>query len=1138
MLRRLFFAAKCSLPWLLSLLFFLPAAFAADAPASAGSPSSSVSPKTLQAKIKEVETSTSLDEEARAKLLELYRLALSYEEAARSNAAAAQAFAQARKAAPAEAKKIRRALEKARKASPKVKVKVSRRTPIAEIEQQLLKEKANLAAVEAKLADIQQQLAHEAERSTPAGKRLSEVKKRQEKIAEELAAPPLAEEPPQFSEARRWLLQAQADALRSEVRMLDEELLSQPMRVELLEARRDQALYDRERINQRVRLLTDLLNERQRSQTEQAVEKAEEAKHEALGKHPLVQQLAEKNASLSTELTTLVSELERVSDAAEVAKSEARRIGEEFRGARQKLEIAGISQAIGQVLLEQRRALPDVRQFRKETRKRERLIADASLRQIQYEEELRALRNRDEYIRRLTRELPADEAKAVRKDLQVLVDSRLALIKRAIALNKSYLRALAEFDLARRELSDTVEAYDAFLAERLLWIRSSPPLSLELIEQIPAQLGQLLAPGNWLEAGGILLRQLLRSPLYVLLLLISLGLIARLRALRRLLKATGRLANDPLRGRIVDTLKALLLTLLIAASWPLLITTLGWQLGALLDASAFSKSFSEGLLWVAPIFFFLRVFRVLMLPGGVATMHFNWPDFGLRRLRRALLRLMIFFLPTGFVVVFAANYDALTLGGGLGRLALILGLMMLAAFFYRLFGLRDSAWDELQKWNRSSLLMRLRYLWLVLGVGLPLSLAVIAALGYVYTALTLTGSLLDTLWFSLILLVVHQLAVHWLLMAQRRLRYQALREQRAARLAAQDADEAAKDDLPSVAEEPEVDLVALDQQSRKLLNTALFIAGLIGLWVIWSDVLPAFGILDKVTLWHYMGIVDGAEKLIPVTLADAGIAILIAVVTIIATRSLPALMELVLLQRLSMQTGSRYAATTLTRYTIAAVGTLLAVSAVGASWSQVQWLAAALSVGIGFGLQEIVANFISGLIILFERPIRVGDYVTVGDSSGTVSRIRIRATTILTRDRKELLVPNKEFITGRLLNWSLSDQVTRIVLPVGVAYGSDVDQAMSIMEKVALGNEQVLETPEPFVTFESFGDSSLLLNLRCFVGSIEHRLLVISELHEEINRRFAEVDINIAFPQMDVHLDTSAPLDIRVHQGGTPPPTA
>jgi potassium efflux system protein len=127
------------------------------------------------------------------------------------------------------------------------------------------------------------------------------------------------------------------------------------------------------------------------------------------------------------------------------------------------------------------------------------------------------------------------------------------------------------------------------------------------------------------------------------------------------------------------------------------------------------------------------------------------------------------------------------------------------------------------------------------------------------------------------------------------------------------------------------------------------------------------------------------------------------------------------------------------------VGILLVLGTLGVSWMHLQWMAAALSVGIGFGLQEIVANFVSGLIILFERPIRVGDTVTVGDTDGVVTKIRIRATTIRNWDRKELLVPNKEFVTGRLLNWSLSDPVTRIVLVVGVAYGSDVDRASAIM---------------------------------------------------------------------------------------------
>ena len=140
-----------------------------------------------------------------------------------------------------------------------------------------------------------------------------------------------------------------------------------------------------------------------------------------------------------------------------------------------------------------------------------------------------------------------------------------------------------------------------------------------------------------------------------------------------------------------------------------------------------------------------------------------------------------------------------------------------------------------------------------------------------------------------------------------------------------------------------------------------------------------------------------------------------------------------------------------------------AFSTLGLQWSNIQWLVAALSVGLGFGLQEIVANFISGIILLFERPIRVGDVVTVGDVSGTVTRIRIRATTIRDFEQKELLIPNKELITGRLLNWTLSDAVTRVFLTVGVTYGSDVEKAMALILEAAVENPLVLQDPEPLM---------------------------------------------------------------------------
>jgi len=308
------------------------------------------------------------------------------------------------------------------------------------------------------------------------------------------------------------------------------------------------------------------------------------------------------------------------------------------------------------------------------------------------------------------------------------------------------------------------------------------------------------------------------------------------------------------------------------------------------------------------------------------------------------------------------------------------------------------------------------------------------------------------------------------------------------------------------------------------------IIGIVGTWLIWSEILPAFSVLDEVVLWHHTVVVDAEQAIAPVTLADIGLAILIAIVSYVAMKRFPALLEIVLLQRVNMTSGARYTVTTLTTYVIVGIGLVAFFRVIGADWSKLQWLFAALGVGIGFGLQEIVANFISGLIILFERPIRVGDVVTIGDTDGMVTRIQIRATTIRTWDRQELLVPNKEFITGRLLNWSLSDQTTRIKVPVGVAYGSDVQLAMALMNEAAQENEHVLADPEPSIIFNAFGDNALNLVLRCFVGTQDVRMSAITELHEAINRKFSAAGICIAFPQRDVHLDTTRPLEVHLRK--------
>jgi potassium efflux system protein len=274
--------------------------------------------------------------------------------------------------------------------------------------------------------------------------------------------------------------------------------------------------------------------------------------------------------------------------------------------------------------------------------------------------------------------------------------------------------------------------------------------------------------------------------------------------------------------------------------------------------------------------------------------------------------------------------------------------------------------------------------------------------------------------------------------------------------------------------------------------------------------------------------VDGVTRLMPITLVNVMMAIVAIVITFVAARNLPGVLEISLLKYLPLDAGARYAFSTICRYAVSTVGIIIAFNYIGVSWSSLKWLVAALSVGLGFGLQEIVANFVSGLIILFERPIRVGDIVTVDNVDGVVSRIRIRATTITNWDRKEYIVPNKDFVTGRLLNWTLTNPISRIVLKVGVAYGSDTQLARELLLKVARGTPGVLDDPAPVAIFDEFGDNALNFTLRCYLPNLDNRLATTNELHMAIDREFRKAGITIAFPQRDVHFDTESPLQLRI----------
>lgn len=224
-----------------------------------------------------------------------------------------------------------------------------------------------------------------------------------------------------------------------------------------------------------------------------------------------------------------------------------------------------------------------------------------------------------------------------------------------------------------------------------------------------------------------------------------------------------------------------------------------------------------------------------------------------------------------------------------------------------------------------------------------------------------------------------------------------------------------------------------------------------------------------------------------------------------------------ILPRFKLADGAQFIILRLLHYMLIVTGILLAINIVGIQLTSLAVIFGLMGVGIAFGLQNITSNFVSGIILLFERPINVGDFIEVGDSSGRVTSINMRSTTIVTLDNITLIVPNSRFIEDTVTNWSVGDPKIRITVPVGVAYGSDTELVTHLLLKAAEDHPQVLSNPSSRVLFKGFGDSSLNFELRIWILDPMSRFGVISDLNYAIDAAFRENGITIPFPQRDVH---------------------
>jgi potassium efflux system protein len=847
--------------------------------------------------------------------------------------------------------------------------------------------------------------------------------------------------------------------------------------------------------------LQTAINNKRREESEQTVAEIS-LKAEKTGSDKLLPAESAENRKLSGYLLRATERLNDLTRENLQTRQQLDTLNQADQALEEQIAVLEGSLLLSKVLYQQKQALPQL-SLDKDLADE---IADIRLYQFELNQRRELSGNIEDYVDQLlASQSPGEVNPEVRSALVELLRTRSELLDRLNHELNALLSESITLQLNQRQLQTKAQALSETLDEQMFWIPSNRPLDLDWFKNVPTLLdGQLRAMpwGSVLEALGA---GLLERPLFFVPLLMVIGLLLWRRnvinaKLDSLSGDIGHFRHDSQ----IHTPLALLLNLLLALPGAMFLALCGYLLqmdGRGQNISLGAAFYQMAQAWLV----FYSAYRMLS-PNRVAETHFGWFRPQVAFLRNEIRRLGLVVMALVAVVAIAEHQPGSLVDDVIG-IAVVLTCYALMS--WRLTRL-------LLKGPSSQNASPVRRIIGLLFSMLPLALIVVVGLGYYYTALKLTGRLIDTLYLLLAWVVIEATLIRGLTVAARRLAY---KRAIARRDASPDEGATSNED----AAEPGLAIEQVNQQSLRLTRLAMFGLFFVVLYWVWADLISVVSYLDNVTLYEFTSGSGETASTSAITLNNLLGALATIVITFALARNLPGLLEVLVLSRMRLAQGSAYATGTLLSYTLVGIGIVTTLSTLGVSWDKLQWLVAALSVGLGFGLQEIFANFVSGLIILFEKPVRIGDVVTIGNLSGTVSRIRIRATTITDFDNKEIIVPNKTFVTDQLVNWSLNDTITRVTIRIGVQFGSSLEEVRSLLFQAARENPRVLKEPEPQVFFLNFGESRLEHELRLHVRDLGDRNPVIDEINRRIDQEFRERGIVIAFRQLDVHLKNLPP---------------
>ncbi|MDD5461351.1 MAG: mechanosensitive ion channel [Methylococcales bacterium] len=1119
-----------------SLLFLLLIITFSSTTASAVNSAPDTAPKSstfeltkdnLQAKIESIKSRQGVDESLKSKLLSVYQSAQDNLGNRESFKAKEIDFRQAIKQAPENTKKVQKEIEQILARISKQKPEVFSGIATEELDQRLIIEKSKVSSLDEQIKKLENELTLQQARPQLIREETLAAQQDIEGAQKKLEAPPDKADSKLEIEARQAQLRTLIDSRTAELKMLEAEANSNPARVELLKAEVQSLDIQKNALSPVIIAIEALLSEHRQQEAREMQDALSQVEKELSTKHKLIQESTRENIQYSRDLQAITAKIEQYTDQQNKIDARANEIEADFKSAEKKISLAGLSPALGKILREQRRNLSMKDEFEQQSQAIQNETAITGLEQFKVEDKIKMLRDIDANLKELMSQqvdqaLPLDQRMRIQAELRMLLTSQKELLNKLSVAYSTYLRTLGDFDFARQQMLSQANKFAAYLDERLLWVPSSEPVNSHYITDLYLSGKWLLSPHNWMAVTKDAAKLALENVFLAFVAILSLVTLFLCKNWAKVqLKDVWKKAEKIYTDSFYLTLRALAYTLILVLPLPLLVYFLGSILSNNIQVDNFSKAVGVGLRNASIPWLLLQFFYRIFADEGIARKHFQWQKNTTQLLRRQLAWLRFIVVPSVFIISCTSASDISLHSDSLGRLALIIIMVAMAVFLGRLLNPASGLLRDYINANPGQWLVKLRYVWYSASILIPLTVTGFAVTGYYLSALELQQQLIISLRLIFLMVIFHAMVLRWLTLVNRQLAIKNAIQKRKAALSEKQPAVAGGEEPVLPIDEQLIDIPTINAQTIRLLNVFIGFSLIIGFWMIWKKILPAFSFLENIVLWRHLVKIDNQDVSQPITLTNLMLAGLYVFISVVSVRNFSGVMELLVFRRLPIEAGGRYAVNQLAKYILVSIGFISVANELGVSWSEVHWLVAALSVGLGFGLQEIFANMVSGIILLFERPIRVGDVITIGDISGKVSRIQIRATTLIDGDRKDVVIPNKTFITSELVNWTLSDTIIRIVIPVGIAYGSDVELAHDVIIETVQSSPLVLTEPEPETWFIGYGDSSLNFSIFIFV-ELANGLLAKQDVLIRLKKALAEHNIEIPFPQRDIHIRSVA----------------